>query len=564
MNYLLDLFQFFIFLGVLTFLAYCIGNYFYKVVIGERNILTPIISKSEKLIYNFFGIDKDEQMSWKTYLLSVLAFSFISFIAVLLMQLFQQYLPLNPQKLSNVEFFLSLNTAISFTTNTNWQAYSGETTLSYFVQMIGLTVQNFASAAVGISVLLALSRAISIRKGNTIGNFWTDLTRTVLYLLLPLSAILSIILISQGVVQTFSSYHDVTLLEGAKQSIPLGPAASQIAIKQLGTNGGGFFNTNSSFPLENPTPFSNFLQVLAILLISASLVFTFGKMIGSKKHAWVIYGVMLFLFVVGLSVSVYSEYSTNPIFHASGLMEGKESRFGIANSVLWSTATTSASNGSVNSMHSSLSPLAGMIALFNMEVGEIIFGGVGCGLYGILLFVFLTVFIAGLMIGRTPEYLGKKIESREVKWSIVAILLPSAVVLLFSAIAMKTSAGLSSLANAGPHGYSEILYAFSSAAGNNGSAFAGLNANTPFYNLMMALGMIVGRFGVLIPVMVIAGSLVKKNITPSSSGTLSTENLLFGLLLTSVILIVGALTFFPALSFGPIIEHLLMGQGITF
>jgi K+-transporting ATPase ATPase A chain len=430
--------------------------------------------------------------------------------------------------------------------------------------MLGLTVQNFVSAATGIAVLLVLARAFIIRKGSKLGNFWVDLTRSTLYILLPLAIVLSILLVSQGVVQNFSSYKEVTTLEDAKQVIPLGPAASQVAIKQLGTNGGGFFNANSAFPFENPTPFSNFLEVLSILLIPAALVFTYGKIIGSKKQAWMLYGVMMFLFLVGFIVSIYAEYSYNPIFHTSGLMEGKETRFGILNSVLWSTTTTDASNGSVNAMHSSLSPLAGMVAMLNIQLGEVIFGGVGCGMYGILLHVMLTVFISGLMIGRTPEYLGKKIESYEVKWGIVGILLPSAVILLFTAIALKTVAGLSSIENAGPHGYSEILYAFSSAAGNNGSAFAGLNANTVFYNLMMALTMFIGRFGVIIPVMLIAGNLVKKNITPASAGTLATDNLLFGVMVTSVLLIVGALTFFPALSFGPILEHLLMGQGITF
>ncbi|MCX6170516.1 MAG: potassium-transporting ATPase subunit KdpA [Ignavibacteriales bacterium] len=559
-----EIIQLIFYIVVLTALAPLLGGFFAKVLKGEKSFLTPVFGKVESFIYKFSRINPSEEMDWKVYTFALMAFNLFGILFLIVIQLIQSYLPLNPQGLPNVELTLAINTAVSFVTNTNWQSYGGETTLGYFVQMIGLAVQNFVSAATAIAVLLVLIRALKTRKGNTLGNFWVDLTRSTIYILLPLAIIWALVLVSQGVVQTFSSYKEVTMLEGAKQVIPLGPAASQIAIKMLGTNGGGFFNTNSAFPFENPTPFSNFIQVLGILLISASLVFTFGRMIGSKKHAWVIYGVMLFLFVAGLSVSIYSEYSTNPIFHTSGLMEGKESRFGVANSVLWSTATTSASNGSVNAMHSSLSPLAGMITLFNMEIGEIIFGGVGCGLYGILLFVFLTVFIAGLMIGRTPEYLGKKIESREVKWSIVAILLPSAVILLFSAIAMKTTAGLSSLANAGPHGYSEILYAFSSAAGNNGSAFAGLNANTTFYNLMMALGMFIGRFGVLIPVMIISGSLVKKNITPASSGTLSTENFLFGLLLVGVILIVGALTFFPALSFGPIIEHLLMGQGITF
>lgn len=564
MNYFLDLFQFLLFLGSLTLLSYYLGNYFYKVIIGEKNLLSPILLKPEKLIYKIFGIDKNEEMSWKTYLWSVLIFSFISLITVILMQLFQQYLPLNPQKLSNVEFFLSLNTAISFITNTNWQAYSGEITLSYFVQMIGLTVQNFVSAGVGISVLLALSRAISIRKGKSLGNFWVDLTRTVLYLLLPLSIILSIILISQGVVQTFSSYIVANTIEGAKQIIPLGPAASQIAIKQLGTNGGGFFGVNSAFPFENSTPFSNFLQVLSILILPAALVFTYGKILGNKKHAWMIFGVMMFVFITGVVVSYWSEVSMSSTFQTSQLMEGKEARFGVFNSVLWSVVTTAASNGSVNSMHSSLSPLSGFVSLLNMQFGEIIFGGVGSGLYGMFLFILLTVFISGLMVGRTPEYFGKKIEAYEIKWAIVGVLIPGIVILLFTAIGATTKDGLASILNKGPHGFSEILYAFSSGAGNNGSAFAGLNANTVFYNVFIGLAMLIGRFGVIIPVLAIAGNLVKKNIAPDTAGTLQTNTLLFAFLLLSVILIVGALTFFPALSIGPIIEHFLINTGKTF
>jgi K+-transporting ATPase ATPase A chain len=564
MNYLLDLLQFLIFLGALTFLAYYIGNYFFRVVNGERNILSPLFNKPEKLIYKIFRVDENEQMSWKTYLWSVLAFSFISFLAVLLMQLFQQHLPLNPQKLPDVEFVLSFNTAMSFTTNTNWQAYAGETTLSYFVQMLGLTVQNFVSAAVGISVLLALSRAISRRKENTLGNFWVDLTRTVLYLLLPLSVIVSVLLISQGVVQTFSSYVTATTLEGIEQVIPLGPAASQIAIKQLGTNGGGFFGVNSAFPFENFTPFSNFLQVLSILLLPAALVFTFGRMLGNKKHAWTIFGVMMFVFISGVAVSYWSEVSSSSSLQTTQLMEGKEARFGIFNSVLWSVATTVASNGSVNAMHSSLSPISGFVTLLNMQLGEIIFGGVGSGLYGMFLFILLTVFISGLMVGRTPEYFGKKIESYEIKWAIIGILIPSVVVLFFTAIGATTNPGLASILNKGPHGFSEILYAFSSGAGNNGSAFGGLNANTVFYNVMVGLAMLLGRFGVIIPVLAIAGNLVKKNIAPDTAGTLRTDNPLFAFLLLSVILIVGALTFFPALSIGPILEHFLVNSGITF
>lgn len=564
MNYSLDFLQFLIFLSSLTFLAYYIGNYFYKVVLGERNFLTPLFNKPEILIYNIFRIDENEQMSWKTYLWSILSFSSISFVVVLLMQLFQQYLPLNPQKLPNVEFYLALNTTISFITNTNWQSYSGETTLSHFVQMIGLTVQNFVSAAVGIAVLLALSRAISVRKGTSIGNFWVDITRTILYLLLPLSIILSILLISQGVVQTFSSYVIAQTLEGVEQIIPLGPAASQIAIKQLGTNGGGFFGVNSAFPFENFTPFSNFLQVLSILLLPAALVFTYGRMLGSKKHARMIFSVMMFVFISGVVVSYWSEVSASSTYQTSQLLEGKETRFGVFNSVLWSVVTTVASNGSVNSMHSSLSPLSGFVNLLNIQLGEIIFGGVGSGLYGMFLFILLGVFISGLMVGRTPEYFGKKIEAYEIKWAIMGILIPSVVILFFTAIGVTTNRGLSSILNKGPHGFSEILYAFSSGAGNNGSAFGGLSANTIFYNVMTGIAMLLGRFGVIIPVLAIAGNLVNKNIAPDTAGTLRTDNSLFAFLLLSVILIVGALTFFPALSIGPILEHFLVNSGKTF
>lgn len=564
MNYFYDLLQFIFFLGILTSLAYFLGNYFFKVISGERNLLSPIFKTPEKIIYKILRVDINEQMEWKTYVFSVIVFSFFSLIFVLVIQLFQLLLPLNPQNLSNVEFYLALNTAISFITNTNWQAYSGETTLSYFSQMVALTVQNFVSAAAGISVLLALARAISSRKEKTIGNFWVDLTRSTLYLLLPLSVILSLILISQGVVQTFSPYSTITTLEGAQQTIPLGPAASQIAIKQLGTNGGGFFGVNSAFPFENSTPLSNFLQVLSILLLPASLVFTYGKILGNKKHAWTIYAVMMFVFISGVAISYWSEVSSSSSFQTTQMMEGKETRFGVFNSVLWSVATTTASNGSVNSMHSSLSPISGLVSILNIQLGEIIFGGVGSGMYGMFLFILLTVFISGLMVGRTPEYCGKKIEAYEIKWAIVGILIPSVIILFFTAIGVTTEKGLSSILNKGPHGFTEILYAFSSGAGNNGSAFAGLNANTVFYNVLIGIAMLLGRFGVIIPVLAIAGNLVKKNIAPETSGTLRTDNILFAFLLLSIILVVGALTFFPALSIGPIIEQLLVNHGITF
>jgi K+-transporting ATPase ATPase A chain len=560
----MDFVQFSVFLIVLTTLSLVCGSYFAKVFQGERNFLSPLLKRFENALYRFIGINPNHQMDWKEYTKNLLIFSFLGIFILVIFQVSQQYLPLNPQRLNNVEFFLALNTAISFVTNTNWQSYSGETTLSYFVQMIGLTVQNFISAAVGISVLIALIRGIITRKGNSLGNFWTDLTRSILYILLPLSIVVAIVLISQGVVQTFSPYVNALTLEGGKQTIPLGPAASQIAIKQLGTNGGGFFGVNSAFPFENPTPFSNFIEVLCILLIPSSLVFTYGKMLGNKKHAWIIFSVMMIVFISGVVISYVSEISSNPLYHTSQLMEGKETRFGVFNSVLWLVATTVASNGSVNAMHSSLSPISGLVAILNMQLGEIIFGGVGSGLYGMFLFILLTVFISGLMVGRTPEYLGKKIESYEIKWSIVGVLIPSVIILFFTAIGLSTNAGLSSILNKGPHGLSEVLYTFSSGAGNNGSAFAGLNANTTFYNILIGIAMFFGRFGVIIPVLAIAGSLVKKNIAPETAGTLATDNALFGFLLLSVILIVGALTFFPVLSIGPFLEHLLMEMGITF
>ena len=526
--------------------------------------MLPVFGWLEKLTYKSAGINPGEETNWKSYTFSLLIFNLTGFVFVFLIQLLQAHLPLNPANLSNVSWHSAFNTAVSFMTNTNWQGYAGETTLSYFVQMIGLTVQNFVSAATGIAVLLALIRGISRNTTEKLGNFWTDLTRSTLYLLLPLSILFAIVLVGQGVVQNFKPYETVQTLQGAQQVIPMGPAASQIVIKQIGTNGGGFFNTNSSHPFENPTPLSNFLEMLAILLIPAALTYTYGKMVGSTRQGWTIFIAMLILFVAGLSISLYAEYSANPGFGNLHLMEGKETRFGITNSILWSTATTSASNGSVNAMHDSLSPIAGMIAMINIMLGEIIFGGVGAGLYGMVIFIILTVFIAGLMVGRSPEYLGKKIEAFEVQMAIIAVLAPNLVIQLFSAWASVSSYGLSSLNNAGPHGFSEILYAYSSAAGNNGSAFAGLNANTVFYNLTLGIGMLIGRFGVIIPVLAIAGNMAGKKITPLSAGTFRTDNWLFIGLLIGVILIVGGLTHFPALSLGPIIEHLHFNSGIAY
>ena len=559
-----DIIQVILFFALLIGLTPILGNYMSNVFTGNKHLMLPVFGWLEKLTYKFTGVNTDEETNWKSYAFGLFMFNLIGFVFVFLIQLLQSHLPLNPTNLPNVSWHSAFNTAVSFMTNTNWQGYAGETTLSYFVQMIGLTVQNFVSAATGIAVLLALIRGISRKTTDNLGNFWTDLTRSILYVLLPLSILFSIVLVGQGVVQNFKTYDTVQTLQGVQQVIPMGPAASQIAIKQLGTNGGGFFNANSAHPFENPTPFSNLLEMLAILLIPAALTFTYGKMVGSSRQGWAIFSAMLIMLVAGLCISLYGEYSINPIFGHLHLMEGKETRFGITNSILWSTSTSAASNGSVNAMHDSLSPLAGMIAMINLMLGEIIFGGVGAGLYGMVIFIILTVFIAGLMVGRTPEYLGKKIEAFEVQMAIIATLAPNFVILLFAAWASVSTTGLSGLNNAGPHGLSEILYAYSSAAANNGSAFAGLNANTVFYNLSLGFGMLVGRFGIIVPVLAIAGNMARKKITPLSAGTFRTDNGLFIGLLIAVILIVGGLTHFPALSLGPIVEHLLMNSGKTF
>ena len=558
MNYF-DYLQIVVYLGLLVALTPLIGNYMYKVFDNCPFKAKGMFSWLEKGIYRVIGVKQESQMDWKQYAFALLSFNLLGFLFVFVIQLIQAVLPLNPQHLGNVNWALAFNTAISFMTNTNWQSYAGETTLSYFTQLTGLTVQNFVSAATGFGVALVLIRGIRNRLSTELGNFYVDLTRSVVYILLPLSILFSVFLMGQGVVQNLGEYKIITTVENVQQVIPQGPAASQISIKQIGTNGGGFFNANSAHPFENPTPLTNFLEMLAILLLPASFVYCFGKMIGSVKQGWYIYLTMFILFMAGLAISLYSEYH-----FAGGVFEGKEMRFGTVNSIIWETATTAASSGSINAMHSSLSPLSGFIALFNMMLGEIIFGGVGAGLYGILIFVILTVFIAGLMVGRTPEYLGKKIEAFEVKMAIMAVIAPSFIILVFTAIACMTNAGLGSLSAKGPHGFTEMLYAFTSAAANNGSAFAGLNANTNFYNLMIGVGMLVGRFGVIIPVLAIAGSLSRKKVVPVSSGTFRTDNLTFVFLLIAVILIVGALTFFPALSLGPIVEHLLMITGKTF
>ena len=560
----LDLIQIVLFIVAIVALTPVLGSYMARIFSGERTLLHPLLNRPERWIYKISGIDQQAETDWKTYAISLLIFNILGLLFLFFVQLFQNWLPVNPARLPDVKWHTALNTAISFMTNTNWQSYAGETTMSYLTQMIGLTAQNFLSAATGIAVLVAVIRGLSRKSTDKIGNFWVDLTRSTLYILLPLSFLFAILFTGQGVIQNFHSNISAQTLEGAQQTIPMGPVSSQIAIKQLGTNGGGFFNVNSSHPFENPTPLSNFLEMFAILIIPASLTYTYGKMIGSRRQGWTIFIVMMMMLLAGLSISLFSENTLNPVSGIHSLMEGKEQRFGITNSVLWSTVTTAASNGSVNAMHDSLSAVSGMIALVNIMLGEVIFGGVGAGLYGMIVFIFLTVFIAGLMVGRSPEYLGKKIEAFDVQMAILAALAPGFVILLFSAVASSTVQGLSGLGNSGPHGLSEILYAFSSAAGNNGSAFAGLNSNTVFYNLTLGAGMLIGRFLVIIPVLAIAGSMAGKKITPVSAGTFRTDTMLFAGLLIAVILIVGGLTFFPALALGPVMEHFLMKAGIVF
>ena len=560
----LEVAQIVLYLLLLVAITPLLGGYMQRVLAGERTLLSPVLRPVESLFYQLAGVRPDEEQSWKQYTLALLVFNVLGFLVLFLIQLLQGVLPLNPEKLAGVEPFLAFNTATSFMTNTNWQAYAGEITLSQLTQMLGLGVQNFLSASTGIAVVVALTRGLVRKSATTLGNFWADLVRATLYILLPLALVLALILVSQGVVQNFNANVTVTTLSGAEQVLPQGPAASQIAIKQLGSNGGGFFNTNSAHPYENPTPLTNFLEMLALLAIAAALTNTYGRMVGSVRQGWVIFAAMFILLAVLLGVMLAAEYAHNPVLGVAGVMEGKETRFGITNSVLWASATTSASNGSVNAMHSSLSPIAGGVALLNMLLGEVIFGGVGAGLYGMLIFVILTVFIAGLMVGRTPEYLGKKIETREVQMATLAVLFPAASILLFTALATVLEAGLASRLSAGPHGFSEILYAYTSATANNGSAFAGLNANTPFYNFTLGLALWIGRFGIIIPVMAIAGSMAGKSVAPPSLGTFPTDRPLFVGMLIAVVLIVGALTFFPALSLGPIVEHLLVAAGQGF
>jgi K+-transporting ATPase ATPase A chain len=578
-----------LYLVLLALVAKPLGKYMANVLEGKPCGVDRLLGWCERLIYRVAGIDAAREMSWQRYAFAVMWFSVIGMLALYGLQRIQNLLPFNPQNLAARSPDSSFNTSTSFVTNTNWQSYGGETTMSYLTQMLGLTVQNFVSAASGIAVLAALIRGLARRSAQTIGNFWFDLTRSTLYILIPMSTVLALVLVSQGVIQNLKAYVTVSLVQPTKdadgnsvteQVIAQGPAASQIAIKQLGTNGGGFFNVNSSHPFENATPISNFLEMFAILVISAALCYTFGVMVNDTRQGWAVLAAMYVIFIPLLALCVWSEQKGNPAFdamgidqvasasHSGGNMEGKEVRFGIANSTLWATATTAASNGSVNSMHDSYTPLGGLVPLWLMQLGEIVFGGVGSGLYGMLVFAIIAVFIAGLMVGRTPEYLGKKIEAFEMKMAALVILFPPLVVLGFTAIAAAgpgldyvaadTGEVKGNLNNPGAHGFSEILYAYSSSGNNNGSAFAGLTANEPFYNLTQGIAMLVSRFWLIIPVLAIAGSLAKKKFTPPGLGTLPTHTPLFVVMLVSVVIVVGALTFIPALALGPLVEHLQM------
>ncbi len=558
-----------VFFTVLMALAIPLGSYMAKVYTGRRTLLSFALLPVESGIYRLSGVRKNEEMTWKQYSLAFLLFNAIGILILFLLQVMQGRLPLNPNGFEGVRWDTAVNAAISFVTNTNWQAYGGESTMSYFTQMVGLTVQNFVSSAVGMAVMIPLIRGFTYTLKNTVGNFWVDMTRSVLYILLPLTIIFAVLLLSQGVVQTFNPSVKAHTLEGSEQIIAVGPAASQIAVKQLGSNGGGFFNANSAHPFENPTPLSGFMEILAILLIPVALPFTFGHMVNNRRQGWAIFASMMVLFVIGLGVTQWAEWSGNPLLVKSGVtgginLEGKEIRFGVGPSALWGQATSATSNGSVNAMHDSMMPFTGLIYMFNMAVGEVIFGGVGVGLIGMLMYAILAMFLAGLMIGRTPEFLGKKLEVREMVMAVIAVIAPAVASLIFASVAVFTSAGLSSLGNAGPHGLSEILYAFFSAAGNNGSAFAGLNANTVFYNLTTGFVMLVGRFLTILPALAIAGSLSAKKSVPPSSATFPTASPLFAALLVGVVLIVGALTFFPSLVLGPFLEHLLILAGRTF
>src|SRR6201996_1306876 len=576
------------FIAIILLLAAPVGRYMAAVFERRKTFLDPVLLPGERLLYRLTGIDPEREMRWTEYAICMLVFSAATLLLTYLIERLQQFLPLNPQHFSGVEPALALNTAISFTTNTNWQSYVPETTMSYLTQMLGLATHNFWSAAVGMAMAVAFIRGISRREAKTLGNFWADMTRATLWVLLPLSIVLSLALVSQGVIQNFRPYDTAKLVQPQKvtgtdgkpttvtaQTIAQGPVASQEAIKMLGTNGGGFMNANSAHPFENPTPFSNLLEMLSIFVIPAGLTYTLGRMTGSPGHGWAVFAAMALLWFAGVFTCYWAESQPSPLLHgvdqrvsltqAGGNMEGKEVRFGIANSALFATVTTDASCGAVNSMHDSFTPLGGMVPMVNILLGEIVFGGVGAGLYGMLIFVIISVFIAGLMVGRTPEYLGKKIEAYDVQMAMLYLLIFPLIILGFSAITVvMPNIGLSSLANHGPHGLSEILYAYTSATGNNGSAFAGLNANTHWYNYSLGVAMFFGRFMMAIPMLAIAGSLAGKKIVPASAGTFPVTTPLFTALLSSVILIVGALTFVPALSLGPVLEHLMMHAGQVF
>jgi potassium-transporting ATPase potassium-binding subunit len=565
-----------IYAAIIAAITVPLGGYMTRVFAGERTFLSPVLRPVEMLFYRICGVDPDREQNWIVYAVGMLLFNLFLCLSLYVLMRVQAGLPFNPQEFGGVAPDLSLNTAVSFTTNTNWQNYGGESTLSYLVQMAGMTVHNFASAATGIAIAVALIRGFVRKSAQTIGNFWVDMTRSMLYVLLPICVVAALFLIYQGMPQNLNAYVEATTLEGAKQTIAQGPVASQIAIKMLGTNGGGFFNANAAHPYENPSALSNLLQMVLIFAIGAALTNVFGRMVGNQKQGWALFGAMGILFLAGVTVAYWAESAGNPAFASAGVdqvasavqaggnMEGKEVRFGIANSALFATVTTDASCGAVNSMHDSFMPLGGMVPLINMKLGEIIFGGVGAGLYGMLLFAILTLFIAGLMVGRTPEYVGKKLESREVKMAMLAILAWPLSSLGFTAIATVVPAGLAGPANQGPHGFTEILYAFTSMTANNGSAFAGLTGNTLFYNLTGAAAMMIGRFAVIVPVLAIAGSLAAKKVVPASAGTFPTDNGLYVALLVGVIIITGGLIYFPAAALGPVVEHLQMLAGVTY
>jgi K+-transporting ATPase ATPase A chain len=555
---------------IVVALAKPVGRYMTDVFMGKRVLLSPVLRPIELAFYRLAGVDERTEQHWVTYAVAMLLFSLVGLLLLYALLRLQGILPFNPQAMAGVSPDLAFNTAASFTTNTNWQSYGGESTMGYLVQMVGLTVHNFISAATGIALSVALVRGFARRSANSIGNFWVDLTRGTLYILLPISLVAALVLVWQGMPQNLSAYVEATTLEGAKQTIAQGPVASQVAIKMLGTNGGGFFNANAAHPYENPTALSNLIQMVLIFVLGAGLTNVFGRMVGDQRQGWAILAAMGVLFLAGVAVAYWAEAGANPLLAqlgvdpAGGNMEGKEVRFGVALSALFAVITTAASCGAVNAMHDSFMPLGGMIPLINMELGEIIVGGVGAGLYGMLLFAIIAIFVAGLMVGRTPEYVGKKIEAKEVKMTMLAILVLPLAMLGFTALAAVIPPGLAGPANAGPHGFSEILYAYTSGAANNGSAFAGLTANTPFYNLTLGVDMLIGRFLMIVPMLAVAGALAAQKSVPPSLGTFPTHGGLFVFLLVGVILIVGGLTFFPALALGPIVEHLALSTGTLF